>query len=131
MLMTLHLSQGGLDLQQECMSLTSSDLMLHFKPMRIAFERLCYWLKELLTSHLSLTPTFQNGLPPRIGIFFSAILMMHMRTWWKSFMPMPLLKERSSSVGLEGRGSQLHPSTWQKSYTSTGQYYVYHRYMMN
>ena len=54
MLMTLHLGQRGLDHQQECMSLASSDLMLHFRPMRIAFERLCCWLKEPLTSHLSL-----------------------------------------------------------------------------
>ena len=55
MLMILHLGQRGLDLQQECMSLTSSDLMLHFKPMRTSFERLRCWLKEPLNSHLSLT----------------------------------------------------------------------------
>ena len=131
MLITLHLGQRGFDFQRECMSLTSSDLMLRFRPMRTTFERHYYSLKEPLTSYLSLTPIFQNGLPLRIEIFFSAILMMRTRTWWKSFMPMPLLKERSSSVGLEGRGSQLHPSTWQKSYTSTGQYYLYHWYMMN
>ena len=131
MLITCHPGQKGLALQRECMTLTCSDPMLHFRHIKTTFERLHCWLKEPLTSHLSLTPIFPYGLPPRIGTFFSQILRMHTRTWWKSFMLMPLLKERRLSARLKERGSQLHSSTWRKSYTSAGQYYLYHRYMMN
>ena len=131
MFMTRHLGQKGLALQRECITLTCSNPILRFRHIISTFKRLHCWLKEPLTSHLSLTPIFPYGLPPRIGTFFSQTLRMRMRTWWKSFMLMPLLKERRSSAGLEERGSQLHLSTWWKSYTSTSQYYLYHRYMMN
>ena len=46
------------------------------------------WLVErAIDIHLSLKPKF--------GTSFSPTLMIHTRTWWKSSMLMPLLKERS------------------------------------
>ena len=41
--------------------------MLHFRTIRDTLKMLCCWLKELLTSHLSLKPKSLNSLPPRIG----------------------------------------------------------------
>ena len=108
-----------------------SDLMLHFRTIRDTLKMLYCWLKGLLTNHLFLKPKSLNGLPPRIGTSFSPTLMMLTRTWWKSSMLMPFQKERSSNVGLEEKVSQWHPSIWQKSFASTGQYSLTHRYMMN
>ena len=36
----LRRGQRGLDFQWECMTLTCSDLMLHFKPLRTTFKML-------------------------------------------------------------------------------------------
>ena len=44
MLMTLHQGQRGLVFQRECMTLTCSDLMLHFRPIWTTFEMLHCWL---------------------------------------------------------------------------------------
>ena len=130
MLMIFLLGQRGPDHQRECMTLTSSDLMLLFSHMRNSLEKPHCWLKGLLTGCFFWTPTFLDGLPPRIGTSFSPTLMMHMRIWWKSSMLMPLMKERSSNVGLEEKVSQWLPFIWQKFYTSTGQGLLIHKYMM-
>ena len=54
MLMTLHQNQRGLDLQQEFMTLTNSDLMLHFIPIRNTLQTLHCWLKGLWTGYMNL-----------------------------------------------------------------------------
>ena len=71
MLMTSLLGQRGPDHRRECMTLTSSDPMLLFRLMRTTLKKPHYWLKGLLTSHLSWKPTSLNGLPPRIETSFS------------------------------------------------------------
>ena len=52
MLMIFLLSQRGPDHRWECMTLTSSDLMLLFSHMRNTLEKPHCWLKGLLTSYL-------------------------------------------------------------------------------
>ena len=69
MLMTLYRGQRGHDFQKECMTLTCSDFMLHFRPTRTTFEMLHCWLKGSLINPLSQTQIFQYGLPPRIWNF--------------------------------------------------------------
>ena len=54
MLMTLHQNQRGLDLQQEFMTLTNSNLMLHFIPIRNTLQTLHCWLKGLWTGYMNL-----------------------------------------------------------------------------
>ena len=63
MLMTSPLGQKGPIHHQECVIQTSSDPMLPFRPMRNISEKPHHWLKKLLTSSLSTTPTFPYGLP--------------------------------------------------------------------
>ena len=130
MLMTAHPSQKEPDHRQECMIPTSSDPLLPFRPMRIISEKPHHWLKGLLTSRLSVKPTFPYGLPTRIGTSFSSTLMKHTRTWWKNSMLMPLLKEMNSNSGLEERFFQCLLFIWQKSYTSTDQCLLQHWCMM-
>ena len=81
MLMIFPQSQRGLDPQQECMNLTSSNRMLLFRPMQNTFEMPLCWLKELLTNRLSWTPKSLYGLPTRIGTSFSPALMRHTIIW--------------------------------------------------
>ena len=129
MLITSPQGQRELDHWPEFLILTSSDPMMHFRTMRTILEMLRCWLKGLLIRRLFLKHKSLNGLPPRIGTIFFPTLMMHTRTWWKSFMLMPFLKEMSSNVRLRERVYQWHLFTLQRSYASTGRCFQNHRYM--
>ena len=83
--------------------------MLHFRIMRTILEKLHCWLKGQLSKRLLLKQKSSNGLPPRIGTTYSPTLMIPTRTWWKNSMQMPLLKERSSNVGLEEKSFSVKP----------------------
>ena len=67
MLITFPQGQRELDHRREFMTLTNSDLMLHFRTIRNTLKTLRCWLKGLLITHHSLKPKSLNGLPPRIG----------------------------------------------------------------
>ena len=81
MSMTTHLKQKGLVLHQERSIPTSSNPMLPFRLIRIIYEMLHHYWKDLLTNRHFMTLTFENGLPIRIGITFSLIWMKLMRIW--------------------------------------------------
>ena len=68
MSMTTHLKQKGLVLHQECSIPRSSNPMLPFRLMRIIFEMLHHYWKDLLTNRHFMTLTSKMVCSQRLEL---------------------------------------------------------------
>ena len=111
--------------------LASSDLMLHFRPMRIAFERLRCWLKELLTSHLSLDTNIPKWFVTKDWNFLLCNLDDAYKNLMKEFYANAIVEGEELKCWVKGKRFSVTPVYLAESYTSTNQFYLYHQYMMS